>query len=118
MRNRLYPAAHNITLEDLLRRRRTSLARYLSGGGIDTYDALVRRCASLGVTAPSREAYEAAHPNWVTSPAEGVVVVPPPPAPPSPPPPPAGSKKKRAAEAQLPAEPAAEQPVPEGSDEP
>jgi len=75
VRNRRYPAAENITLEALLRRRRTTLARYLQATGVDTYDSLLRRCASMGVTPPTPEAFAAAHPTWVTSPAEGVVVV-------------------------------------------
>lgn len=77
MRNRLYPAADNITLEALLRRRRTSLARYMESTGIHTYEALLERCKSIGVNPPSRAAFSAAHPEFVSSPAEGVVVVPP-----------------------------------------
>lgn len=77
MRNRLYPAAENITLEALLRRRRTNLARYMEATGVHTYEALLERCASIGVTPPTRRAFDAAHPHFVSSPAEGVVVVPP-----------------------------------------
>lgn len=72
-----------IALTDLLRRRRTNLENFLNDMGIVTYELLVSRCASMGVTPPSEEQFLKARGNQVTheisSPTEGIVVLNPPP---------------------------------------
>lgn len=73
-----------IALTDLLRRRRTNLENFLNDMGIVTYELLVSRCASMGVTPPPEEQFLKARGNQVTheisSPTEGIVVLNPPPA--------------------------------------
>lgn len=66
-----------IGLEDLLRRRRSTLKKFISDRGISTYQSLSEICGRLGVKVPSVEAFETAVPSYVSNPAEGVVVVPP-----------------------------------------
>ena len=67
-----------ITLNDLLRRRKTNLERFLSDMGIVTYERLVSRCASMGVTPPTEEQFTRLRGDQVheiSSPTEGVVVL-------------------------------------------
>lgn len=72
-----HPSYPNITLENLLRRRKTTLARFVESTGVTTYELLVERCARMGVTPPLRETFEAiVPPTQVSSPTEGVVIVP------------------------------------------
>ena len=66
-----------IKLEDLLRRRKSTLKKFILERGISTYKSLDEVCGRLGVKVPSLEAFEAALPSYVSSPTEGVVVVPP-----------------------------------------
>lgn len=66
-----------IKLEDLLRRRKSDLKRFIAERGITTYQSLDEICVRLGVKVPSLEAFEAAVPTYVSNPTEGVVVVPP-----------------------------------------
>ena len=66
-----------IGLEDLLRRRRSNLKKFILERGISTYQSLNEVCGRLGVKVPSLESFEAAVPTYVSNPAEGVVVVPP-----------------------------------------
>lgn len=64
-----------LTLLNLLRRRRTTLARYVRESGVQTYSALVTQCERLGVLPPSVKEFEDAFPQAVTCPTDGVVVV-------------------------------------------
>lgn len=68
-----------IALVDLLRRRRLTLERFLEDTGIVSYELLVERCTSLGVSAPDKKTFEkAAGRNEVptlSSPAEGIVII-------------------------------------------
>jgi len=68
-----------VSLLDLLRRRRTTLTKYLEETGIVTYELLKTRCASSGLLPPSEEQFLKARGNPVvaslSSPTEGVVVV-------------------------------------------
>ena len=71
-----------VSLLDLLRRRKTTLEKFLEETGIVTYDLLVARCASGGMTPPTEEQFLKAKGNpvihEVSSPTEGIVVVNPP----------------------------------------
>lgn len=66
-----------IKLENLLRRRKTTLSKFLQERGITTYQALESVCSRLGVVTPSTEAFNACVPTYVSDPSSGVVVVPP-----------------------------------------
>ena len=68
-----------VTLESLLRKKRTTLENFLKETGIVTYDRLVSRCSSIGVVPPDESKFLEAKGNPVTheysSPTEGIVVV-------------------------------------------
>lgn len=66
-----------IKLENLLRRRKTTLSKFLQERGISTYSALESVCSRLGVVTPSLEAFEACVPSYVSDPGAGVVIIPP-----------------------------------------
>lgn len=66
-------------LNDLLRRKKTSLSQFMNDFGISTYEGLKARCERLGVVVPSLEQFEEVMPKHVNSPTEGVVVLEPPP---------------------------------------
>jgi hypothetical protein len=64
-----------LCLSHLLRRRKTTLERFVKESGIQTYSALCTQCDRLGVLAPTASEYEKVFPTLVTSPADGVIVV-------------------------------------------
>ena len=66
-----------IKLEDLLRRRKTNLKKFLLERGITTYRELGEICTRLGVVIPTVESFNKEVPDKVTTPGDGVVVVPP-----------------------------------------
>lgn len=70
-----------LTLNNLLKRRKSNLKQFLTESGIVSYETLVTRCNSLGVSPPSSEEFnEIVGNNGVpslSSPTEGVVVLPP-----------------------------------------
>lgn len=73
-----------VSLADLLRRKKTTLEKYLIETGIVTYDLLTARCESSGLVPPTVEEFHKAQGRTtpapvVSSPSEGVVVLEPPP---------------------------------------
>lgn len=66
-----------IKLEDLLKRRRSSLKTFLKERGISNFVTLQQVCQRLGVTPPSAETFDAIMPSYVSDPSAGVIVVPP-----------------------------------------
>ena len=66
-----------IKLEDLLRKRKTNLKKFLVERGITTYSVLEETCSRLGVITPNFETFNACIPSYVSDPTAGVVVVPP-----------------------------------------
>lgn len=68
-----------ICLLDLLRRRKTSLKKFLNEFGIISYELLKIRCNSMGVIPPSEEDFSAVIGSPVmhglSSPTEGIVVL-------------------------------------------
>lgn len=64
-----------LRLHDLLRRRKTTLIRFLEESGIVNYVGLVTKCNDIGVAPPSEEEYAATCPPTVSSPADGVIVI-------------------------------------------
>lgn len=68
-----------INLSDLLRRKKSTLDKFLSESGIVTYDKLVERCNSIGVIPPPEESFNKAMGNPATpelsSPMDGIVVL-------------------------------------------
>jgi hypothetical protein len=72
-----------IALLDLLRRKKSSLQKYLAETGIVTYELLVARCESNGLVPPAESEFLKASGRTtvapcVSSPTEGVVVLEPP----------------------------------------
>jgi len=69
-----------LRLADVLRRRRSTLAAFISELGITTYTALEIWCKRMGVSSPSKEEFEVIFPPEVhiNSPQEGVIVLEPP----------------------------------------
>lgn len=67
-----------VGLLNVLRRRRSNLSQFLKENGIVTYELLLARCDSMGVTPPSLQEFTAAAGGGipqVSSPTEGVVIV-------------------------------------------
>lgn len=71
-----------VSLLDQLRRRKTTLEKFLAESGIVTYELLLSRCKSIGVVPPTEEQFSKARGNsptpTVSSPTEGIVVLEPP----------------------------------------
>jgi len=66
-----------IKLEDLLRRRKSTLKKFLSERGITSYQMLDETCSRMGVVTPSLTSFSVCVPTYVSDPTSGVVVVPP-----------------------------------------
>lgn len=70
-----------VSLNDLLRRKKTNLEKFLKDTGIVTYELLKSRCSSMGAVPPTEEQFKNAMGNpvihEVSSPTEGIVVIPP-----------------------------------------
>jgi hypothetical protein len=64
-----------LKLEDLLRRRKTTLAKHMKEFGITTYEGLLERCFRMGVEPPSQQQFLSVAPTVVNNPQEGVVVL-------------------------------------------
>lgn len=68
-----------VTLESMLRKKRTTLESFLKESGITTYDVLISRCSSIGVVPPEESEFLDAMGNPVTHeftmPTEGIVVL-------------------------------------------
>jgi len=68
-----------VTLLDLLRRKQSSLSKYLEENGIVTYERLTSRCASIGVVPPSEEQFKSSMGNPTiheySSPTDGIIVL-------------------------------------------
>lgn len=68
-----------LTLDSLLRKKRSTLENFLKETGIVTYETLEIRCRSIGVVPPEREQFLRAMGNPVvheySSPTEGIVVL-------------------------------------------
>ena len=67
-----------IKLQDLLRKRRTSLKDFVKNTGIVSYTTLLQKCQKMGVSAPDETEFVKALGKIVSSPQEGVVVLDPP----------------------------------------
>lgn len=67
----------NLSLLALLKRRKTTLKKYVDELGLHTYTSLTSHCDSLGVSSPTQEQYKQAMPDVVSVPEEGVIVLPP-----------------------------------------
>jgi hypothetical protein len=64
-----------LKLSDLLRRRKTTLAKHMKEFGINTYEMLSERCARLGVEPPTLEEFLLVAPPLVNSPTEGILIL-------------------------------------------
>lgn len=69
-----------VSLVDLLRRRKSDLARFLSESGIVSYETLKIRCDTMGVIPPTLEAFYAVTGGpditlAISAPDEGIVVL-------------------------------------------
>ena len=72
-----YQQKSQIKLEDLLRRRKSTLNQFLEDRGITTYEGLDSTCKRLGVLTPNHRSFIDCIDHYVSNPAAGVVVVPP-----------------------------------------
>lgn len=72
-----YQQKSQIRLEDLLRRRKSSLKQFLKDRGITTYEGLDSTCKRLGVLTPQQSSFTECVDRYVSNPAAGVVVIPP-----------------------------------------
>lgn len=73
-----YQKKSQIRLEDLLRRRKTTLKQFLKDRGITTYENLANTCSRLGVTSPDYSSFISCNETYVSNPAAGIIVIPPP----------------------------------------
>lgn len=67
-----------IKLTDLLRRRKTTLKKFLQNMGIVTYTTLEQKCKKMGVSPPTEDLFKEALGSVVSSPQEGILVLDPP----------------------------------------
>lgn len=65
----------NLTLENLLRRRKQNLKDFINEAGIQSYAGLVNYCRRLGVTEPSDIVYKKIAKKQVTSQQDGIVIL-------------------------------------------
>lgn len=72
-----YQQKSQIRLEDLLRRRKSTLKQFLKDRGITTYEGLDSTCKRLGVLTPQQSSFTECVDRYVSNPAAGVVVIPP-----------------------------------------
>lgn len=72
-----YQQKSQIRLEDLLRRRKSTLNQFMNDRGITTYEGLDGVCKRLGVLTPNQGSFIECIDHYVSNPAAGVVVVPP-----------------------------------------
>lgn len=64
-----------LTLGNLLKRKKMTLKQFLDEFGITTYTSLCTKCERIGVLAPSEDDFNKLNTEIVSNPAEGVVVV-------------------------------------------
>ena len=69
---------NQLTLADLLKKRKSNLSKFLKDLGITTYVTLTQKCESLGVAPPSEDDFKTCLGGVFSSPQEGVVVLDPP----------------------------------------
>jgi hypothetical protein len=70
-----YQPTTAVSLEKMLKRRKMSLATFLTEQGISTYESLRSRCATIGIVPPSEEEYLRVSGPIVSNPQEGVVIL-------------------------------------------
>lgn len=68
-----------LKLNDLLRKRKTTLKKFITETGITSYGRLQEKCQKLGVSAPTEDEFKTIMPEHVTQQQEGIVVLDPPP---------------------------------------
>jgi len=73
-----YQQKSQIRLEDLLRRRKSTLDQFMKDRGITTYEGLDSVCKRLGVLTPNQGSFIECVDHYISNPSAGVVVVPPP----------------------------------------
>jgi len=67
-----------LKLNDLLRKRKTTLKKFINETGITSYGKLQEKCQKLGVSAPTEDEFKAIVPGPITQQQEGIVVLDPP----------------------------------------
>ena len=65
----------NLTLENLLRRRKQNLKDFINDAGIQSYSGLVGYCQRLGVKEPTIDVYKKIAKKQVTSQQDGIVIL-------------------------------------------
>lgn len=65
-----------IKLNDLLRKRKITLAKFITDFGLHSYESLKLRCERIGVTPPDIEVYNKAKgTELINSPTDGIIVL-------------------------------------------
>jgi len=74
-----------LTLASLIKRRKTTLGKFINELGISTYESLKNWCRRTGVEPPTEQEFRTEIPidAYVNNPQEGVIVLQEPPEPPS-----------------------------------
>lgn len=70
-----YQQKSQIRLEDLLRRRKSSLKDFLKDRGVTTYEGLDALCKRLGVLTPNHQTFVDYVDKYISNPAAGVVII-------------------------------------------
>ena len=64
-----------LSLADLLKRKKMTLKKFIEDSGAQTYVALVTRCDRIGVLPPTEAEYRVVMPDVVSSPSDGLIVL-------------------------------------------
>lgn len=64
-----------LTLADVLRRRKSTLAAFVKESSVQSYAGLVELCHNLGMAPPPEDEYMKLNPRPVTSQQDGIVVI-------------------------------------------
>lgn len=70
-----YQQKSQIRLEDLLRRRKSTLNQFMQERGITTYECLDGTCKRLGVLTPSQRSFIECIDHYISNPSAGIIVV-------------------------------------------
>jgi hypothetical protein len=65
----------HLTLLKLLKRRRTTLRKFLDEQNITNFESLKRKCINIGVEWPDEETFNKTQPKIVTNQSEGIIVI-------------------------------------------
>ena len=70
-----YQQKSQIRLEDLLRRRKSTLNQFMQERGITTYESLDGTCKRLGVLTPNQGSFIECINHYISNPGAGIIVI-------------------------------------------